>query len=189
MYGVQKHALVQLFPLFQGRASFVCPFGHRLVGSGSIACAATGDWDGKVPKCEGIWKGGGNSPVCCNLSGVLFAVECCSLLLFPLRFMLQLLLCVIIVAASDFSIDTAADVDNVSMTISPLVSPQPSAARPRSPLTTVASWTAADSWWATPCSTSATRGSSSSGSRSSGAQRRGSGRTRRRSVRGFFKSI
>ena len=38
---------------FEGHATFLCPFGYKLVGKESIKCGPRGHWDSPVPKCEG----------------------------------------------------------------------------------------------------------------------------------------
>lgn len=39
---------------FQGKATFLCPFGYRLVGPDAITCGPQGQWTGFVPKCKAI---------------------------------------------------------------------------------------------------------------------------------------
>ena len=34
-------------------ATFLCPFGYRLVGPDSIKCGHEGRWTGSVPSCKG----------------------------------------------------------------------------------------------------------------------------------------
>ena len=38
---------------FQGSATFLCPFGYKLVGQEEIKCGPGGAWTGVVPKCAG----------------------------------------------------------------------------------------------------------------------------------------
>ena len=38
---------------YRGMATFLCPFGYRLVGPDSIKCGHEGRWTGSVPSCKG----------------------------------------------------------------------------------------------------------------------------------------
>ena len=38
---------------YRGLATFLCPFGYRLVGPESIKCGHEGRWTGSVPSCKG----------------------------------------------------------------------------------------------------------------------------------------
>jgi len=39
---------------YRGMATFLCPFGYRLVGPDSIKCGHEGRWTGSVPSCKAI---------------------------------------------------------------------------------------------------------------------------------------
>ena len=43
---------------YRGLATFLCPFGYRLVGPDSIKCGHEGRWTGSVPSCKGKKKFG-----------------------------------------------------------------------------------------------------------------------------------
>ena len=40
---------------YRGLATFLCPFGYRLVGPDSIKCGHEGRWTGSVPSCKGMF--------------------------------------------------------------------------------------------------------------------------------------
>ena len=53
---------------YRGLATFLCPFGYRLVGPDSIKCGHEGRWTGSVPSCKGMFT---KSSIIILLSNVL----------------------------------------------------------------------------------------------------------------------
>lgn len=39
---------------YRGVATFLCPFGYKLVGPSLIKCGPDGRWTGPVPSCKGM---------------------------------------------------------------------------------------------------------------------------------------
>ena len=58
---------------YRGLATFLCPFGYRLVGPDSIKCGHEGRWTGSVPSCKGMFI---KSSMIILLSNVLRCILC-----------------------------------------------------------------------------------------------------------------
>ena len=61
---------------YRGLATFLCPFGYRLVGPDSIKCGHEGRWTGSVPSCKGMFtKSSIIIPLLKDVYGVFYVIH------------------------------------------------------------------------------------------------------------------